>query len=94
MSGYGFICVSDVPRELFKKANDGKVYLNIKVVRRKEVGKYGETHFISCEPKEELRKDGINYFCGSLTEWKPKTPQTPEEVDALPGVDENEKLPF
>lgn len=90
MSGYGFICVSDVPRELFKKYNNGKIYLNIKIVRRKEVGKYGETHFVTCEPPQEERKEGVNYICGNIKEWvAPKEP-TFEDIESAPAASKND----
>lgn len=93
MSGYGSICVSDIPRELFKKADNGKVYVNIKIVRRKEVGKYGDTHFISCEPSDpEKRREGVNYICGNVKEWvAPKDP-SPEDIDAAPVASEKDLI--
>lgn len=88
MSGYGSICLSDIPRELFKRAQNGKVYVNIKVVRRKEISEYGDTHFISCEPaRVEDRKEGVKYICGNLKEWQSLKEPTPEEIDAAPIAD-------
>ena len=96
---YGSICLSDVPKELFKKVKcqDGKerVYLNIAIKKRKEVGKYGHTHFITCEPKDkDERKDGVNYICGDLTEYvaKGNTPSA-EDVNSAPAAGAND-LPF
>lgn len=87
MSGYGSICLSDVPREQFKKAANGKIYLNIKVVRKKEIGEYGETHFITCEPiKPEDRKEGVKYICGNLKEWVSLKEPTPEEIEQAPSA--------
>lgn len=94
---YGSICLSAVPKELFKKVvcKDGveRVFLNIKVVPRKEAGQYGHTHFVSCEPKEG-RVDGVNYIIGDMTEYvpKPSTPTT-EEIEAAQPVNDDE-LPF
>lgn len=89
---YGSICLDAVPKELFKKVN-GHVYLNIKVVERKEPSKYGHTHFISCEPKQDERKEGVNYLIGDMTEYKPKAAPTQEEIAAAPQADDND-LPF
>lgn len=91
---YGSICLSDVPKELFKKAENGKVYLGISVNERKEVGQYGDTHFISCAPKKEERKDGVNYIIGNLKTYNPQ-PSVPtyEQISAAPSADEYD-LPF
>lgn len=45
----GWLCI---PPQLLKSAN-GEVYLNLTAFERKEVGKYGDTHFIKPQfPKE------------------------------------------
>jgi len=96
---YGSICLSAVPKELFKKVmcKDGqeRIYLNIKVVERQKASQYGHTHFISCEPKEQSeRVEGVNYICGDLTEHVPQnsTP-SPEDIQAAPAAQEVD-LPF
>ena len=95
----GSICLSAVPKELFKKVKckDGqeRVYLNIKVVKRKEVSQFGDTHFISCAPKKEEQKEGTNYIIGDLKEYAPQnaTPPSPEDIAAAPSVNDD-SLPF
>lgn len=65
----GSICVSDIPKELITTGKNGKKYLNIAVFANKEgANQYGNTHYISCAPKQEERKDGVNYFIGNLKE--------------------------
>ena len=96
---YGSICLSDVPKELFKKVacKDGKerVFLNIKVCRRKEVGKFGHTHFISCEPaNKDERKEGVNYICGDLKEWGAQNAAPSTEDVAAAQQASNDDLPF
>lgn len=94
----GSICLSDIPKELFKKVkcNDGveRIYVNVAILERKEVSKYGHTHVMSCSPKKEERKEGVNYFCGDFKEFVPQsnTP-TPEQVNDAPPVNEHD-LPF
>lgn len=95
---YGSVCISDVPRNLFKKVTlkDGteKIYLNIKVVERKTPSEYGHTHFISCEPKQEERVEGQNYICGDLKTYVPKTAApTAEQVASSPAAS-GDDLPF
>lgn len=62
---YGSICLSDIPRSQMKKimCKDGKerIFLNIFVGERKEPATFGDrtyTHFVSCSPKKEERKEG------------------------------------
>lgn len=96
---YGSLCVSEIPKELFKKVacKDGKerIFLNLKICKRKEVGQYGHTHFISVEPVDKAeRKEGINYICGDLKEYVPKNEgPSPEDIDAAPPADDD-SLPF
>lgn len=101
---YGSICLSNVPKRLFKKVmcKDGKerVFLNIKVVKRKEPSKFGNTHFVSCEPKDENdRIEGETYIFGDLTErsQQPQT-QAPRPSASTPmsyqSNDDDSDLPF
>lgn len=73
----GSICLSDIPREVMRKAmcRDGKerVYLNIAVIEKKEPKTFTNngvsrtfTHFVSCAPKREERIEGVNYILGDL----------------------------
>lgn len=99
---FGSICLSDIPKEQIKKVTvkDGstKLFLNIFVGERKEPARFGErvyTHFVSCSPKPEERKEGVNYFIGDLETYNPK-PSTPsmEDIANAPSVTENDDLPF
>ncbi len=96
---YGSICVSDIPKELFKKVKcqDGKerVFLNIKVCARKEVGKYGHTHFVSCEPaNKDERKEGVNYICGDMKEYVPQSNTPSQEAINAAQPANDDDLPF
>lgn len=96
---YGSICLSAVPKELFKKVmcKDGeeRVFLNMKIVKRKEAGQYGHTHFASCEPKEG-KVEGQSYIFGDFKEWIPnpntESPST-EDIDAAQSAGDSD-LPF
>ena len=96
---YGSICLSNVPKRLFKKVmcKDGqeKIFLNIKVVERKEPSQYGHTHFVSCEPKDDNdKRDGESYIFGDLTKFEPKSSSvSTEDVAAAPSAEEDQ-LPF
>lgn len=95
MNLYGSICLTDIPRELFRKADNGKVYLNLKIWERKEVGKFGHTHVASCAPRKDEQKEGVNYLCGDFKVSDPQqyAPPTPEQVSAMPPA-EPDDLPF
>lgn len=95
MNLYGSICLTDIPRELFRKADNGKVYLNLRIYERKEPGKFGHTHVASCAPRKDEQKEGVNYFCGDFKVSDPQqyAPPTPEQVSAMPPA-EPADLPF
>jgi hypothetical protein len=102
---YGSICLSDIPRELFKKVqtkNGEKVYLNIGVGERKEPQTFTDggvertyTHYVTCAPPKEERREGVNYFCGDLRSYKTTAtaPVTAEAVTAAPAAADMD-LPF
>lgn len=98
----GSICLSDIPRDVMKKVvcKDGKerIYVNIAVCERKEPASFGDktyTHFVSCSPKKEERKEGVNYFIGDLSEYKPQpSSPSPEQIDSAPAVSPADDLPF
>ena len=56
--------MSDIPRDLIRRAENGKNYLNIDIVEMREPGKYGDTHFIAVSCKQADRKEGVNYIIG------------------------------
>lgn len=95
------MCLSDIPRELIKDVTlkDGtkKKYLNISVVERKEPSRFGHTHFVSCSPKREEQREGINYIFGDLKRYQPQptSPPTAEEIAEAPVIaDDDNDLPF
>lgn len=90
MDFYGSICISDAAESgQIKKAANGKLYLNISVRERKEVGERGDTHYISCKPKKEEVIDGVRYIIGSLkpSVWEVKQPTT-EDINSMPPAGE------
>lgn len=102
----GSICLSDIPREQIKKVlcKDGKTrfYVNIAVIEKKEPQTFTNngtsrtfTHFISCAPKKEERKEGENYIIADL-ETRTFTPSTPsaEDIALAPPVSASDDLPF
>lgn len=104
----GSICLTDIPHELIKAVTckDGKVrkYLSISVVTKKTPQTFTNngtprtyTHFISCAPKKEERKEGVNYILGDLeTHMFNNAPLAPtvEQINAAPPAQHNDDLPF
>lgn len=99
---YGSLDLTKIPKELIKKVTmkDGSVhcFLNISVGERKEPAKFGERivdHFVSCAPKKDEQKEGVNYFIGDLTLYNPQ-PDVPtaEQIQNAPSVTEDDDLPF
>ena len=87
------ICLSDLPKEKIKKANNGKVYINLCVASRKEVSEFGETHTVFVSQTKGEREGGNKIvFVGGGKEFVPQSVSA-ESVENMPvaGVDD---LPF
>lgn len=91
----GSICISDVPKELFKKADNGKVYLNIAVAERQAVSDYGDTHnIIASKPKDQRVEGEKPAYIGNLKRWaQPVTTPSAEDINSAPTADIDD-LPF
>lgn len=98
---YGSICLSDIPKELMKKvmtAKGEKIFLNISIGEKKEPVTFDNhtyTHYVSCAPRKEERKEGVYYGIGDLMEstFKSNIP-SPEDINNAPSVGEDDGLPF
>jgi len=91
------ICLSDLPKDKIKVADNGKKYINLILSERKEVGKYGETHTLSLSKTKEEREERVDtVYVGSGKEYKPQnTAVTPESIDDMKGINaEDDDLPF
>lgn len=96
---FGSICLSDIDKSLIKRVEcrDGKtrLYVNVSVVERKQPSQFGNTHFISCEPRREERREGANYIIGDLKRYDPQPyAPTAEQVAAAPPMRADDDLPF
>jgi hypothetical protein len=88
------ICLSDLPKESLKKAKNGKIYVNLCIAERKEVGKYDETHTVYVSQTSEERQSGKpTVFVGSGKEYIPRS-VTPEDIEKMPPVQDGDDLPF
>ena len=98
----GSICLSDIPREVMKKVmtrNGEKVYVSVYIGESKTPATFGDrtyTHYVSCGPRREERKEGVNYFIGDLMEYgtQARDVPSPEEIGGAPSVGDDYDLPF
>lgn len=97
---YGSICLSDIPKECMKKVmteRGEKIFLNISIGEKKKPVTFGNrtyTHYVSCAPKQEERKEGVFYGIGDLMESTLKSNiPSPEDINNAPSVDDPD-LPF
>lgn len=97
------ICVSDIPREAIKVAENGKKYISIVIAENKDgANKYGNTHYICMsQSKEERDVKAERVYIGNGKAYQPKTqetvtPVTVEAVAEMPSVTDAEAddLPF
>jgi len=91
------ICLSDIPREKIKLHENGKKYVNIICASRKEKGKYDETHTVfMSQTKEERERGAEKQYIGSgkALSSQQQQPVTPEAIDNLPPIGDDNDLPF
>ncbi len=91
------ICLSDIPKDRIKAANNGKKYINLAVSKMKEPDQYEQTHtvFISQSREErEAREDKIYVGKGKEINFTP-TGATVQSVESMPAMSlEEDDLPF
>ena len=54
------LCLSDLPKEKIKKAQNGKKYINLCIAERKSADKYGNTHTLWVSQTKEEREQNIS----------------------------------
>ena len=91
------LCLSDLPKDKMKKPANGKVYINLIVADRREPDQYGNdlTVFVS-QSKEEREAKADKIYCGQGKKLQQQTAPSAEQIEAAPGVSEEETndLPF
>ena len=71
-----------------------RMFLNIAIIEKKEKGQFGDTHFITCAPRKEEQKEGVNYIIGDMKLYVPAPTASTQEIDDAPSIDPNDDLPF
>lgn len=89
------ICVSDIPKDRIKQANNGKKYIDVCVSELRKPDAYENTHCVFMRQSKEEReagKDRIFIGKGKAVQFRtaPEMPVSPEQ--ALPA--EPDDLPF
>lgn len=91
------ICVSKIPREAIKVAENGQKYLSIVIAEGKEPDAYGNTHYITLsQTKEQREAKEKKVYIGNGKAYQPKAsaPVSAEDIAAMPSVTEADDLPF
>lgn len=97
------ICLSDLPKENIKTAQNGKKYIKLVVAERKEADERGNDHFIKVYIPKEQRKEGDKpIYVGSGKASKPKeqtaygapVQNAPQTTAPQNNADEEDDLPF
>lgn len=90
------ICLSDIPKERIKLANNGKKYLSITVQDLKEADEYGNTHSLYCtQTKEEREAKEKRTYIGRGKEFVFQSARpSVEQVAELPVAEDLDDLPF
>lgn len=89
------ICLSDIPKDKIKQAENGKKYTNVIVANRKEVSQYGETHTVFMSQDKEEREAKVDkIYIGGGKEFVSQTSAvTSEDIDNMPPAKEDD-LPW
>ena len=78
--------MTDIPKELITKGNNGKKYLNIAIFANKDgANQWGNTHYMTCAPKKEERQEGVNYIIGNLKERGGESANPVDNINAPKG---------
>jgi hypothetical protein len=90
------ICLSDIPKECITEGKNGKKYIKLVMVERKEAGNYGETHFVAISQTKEQREAKMpTVYIGNAKPiiYQPKVEEKPTETPfSVP--DKTNDLPF
>lgn len=90
------VCLTDLPKDKIKLADNGKKYISLTIRDLQSVDAYGNTHtlFVS-QTKEEREARANRTYVGRGKEvvFRAATP-TIEDVESLPAAENLDDLPF
>lgn len=84
------VCLSDIPREKMHKADNGKIYVNLTVAKRREPDQWKRDLKVYVSQLKEEREAGkvkVYVGAGRTIEFQPKkiTPPSNNDLDELLG---------
>ena len=90
------ICLTDLDKSKFKKADNGKLYLNATIGQRKETDKFGNdlTVFYSKSKEEREAKTETVYIPGNAKSVIFEAGSPPTFTEEIPTKQEFDDLPF
>lgn len=89
------ICVTDIPKERIKQANNGKKYIDVCVSELRKPDAYENTHCVfmrQSKEEREAKKDRIFIGKGKTVQFK-AAPDTPDSVEQMPSTSPDD-MPF
>mgnify|MGYP003299884142 CR=1 FL=1 len=90
------VCLTDLPKDKIKLAENGKKYISLTIRDLQTVDAYGNTHtlFVSQTKEERDAKANRTYVGrGKEVVFRAATP-TIEDVESLPSAENLDDLPF
>ena len=100
----GSICLSNIPKELIQEVEckDGqkRKYINVALMPSREPRTFGSrvlTHYLTCAPSKEERKEGVRYEIGDFTEREfgaQSAPAAAPQSAPAPSTNQGGDLPF
>jgi hypothetical protein len=88
------ICLTDIPKDKIKQGANGKKYINLCLSKRKETGKYGETHTLFVSQTKDEREFNVQpVYVGSGKEYVQQA-VTAESIESMPPAQNMDDLPF
>jgi hypothetical protein len=90
------VCLTDLPKDKIKLADNGKKYISLTIRDLQTIDAYGNTHtlFVSQTKEERDAKANRTYVGrGKEVVFRAATP-TIEDVESLPAAENLDDLPF
>lgn len=93
------ICVSKIPKESIKVAENGQKYISIVIAESNEPDQYGNTHYIvMSQTKEQREAKEKRVYIGNGKSYQPKAaaPVSADKVADMPQASQEDvdSLPF
>ena len=88
------ICLTDLPKDKVKVAENGKKYINLCVSQRREPDQYGNTHTVFAQQTREERNARVDKcYVGNGKAYITSAPR-PETISEMPAAENFDDLPY